>query len=70
MYDDLVHMVGPSSTYTGIAMLQMARYGSLFASTQFENGDRGSVFNLDITYDPLLGNCFFRPVFQARSEPG
>jgi hypothetical protein len=52
MYDDLVHMIGPSTTYTGIAMLQMARYGSLFASTQFENGDKGSVMNLDITYDP------------------
>ncbi len=53
MYDDLVHMIGPHTTYTGIAMLQMARYGSMFASTQFENGDKGSVFNLDITYDPV-----------------
>ena len=32
MYDDLVHLIGPSPTYTGTAMLQMARYGSVFAS--------------------------------------
>jgi len=56
MYDDLVHMIGPSSTYTGIAMLQMARYGPLFTSTQFENGGNGSVMNLDITYDPTSGS--------------
>ena len=53
MYDDLVHMIGPSSTYSGLAMLQMARYGALFMETQFEDGDKGAVFNLDITYDPV-----------------
>ncbi|NIP96162.1 MAG: hypothetical protein GWO24_23075, partial [Akkermansiaceae bacterium] len=53
MYDDLVHMIGPVSTYTGIAMLQMARYGTVFMASQFEDGDKGAVFNLDITYDPV-----------------
>lgn len=56
MYDDLVHMIGPTSTYTGIAMLQMARYGPVFTSSQFENGGNGSVMNLDITYDPTSGS--------------
>lgn len=56
MYDDLVHVIGPSPTYTGIAMLQMARYGALFMESQFENGDKGGVFNLDITYDPVTSH--------------
>ena len=52
MYDDLVHAIGPSPTYTGTAMLLMARYGSLFASSQFDNGGNGSVYSPAATYDP------------------
>ena len=52
MYDDLVHVIGPSPTYTGRALLIMAGYGSVFTSSQFENGERGSVYSPAATYDP------------------
>ncbi len=52
MYDDLVHVIGPSSTYTGTALLLMASYGSVFTSSQFDNGGNGSVYSPAATYDP------------------
>ena len=52
MYDDLVHAIGPSSTYTGTALLLMASYGSVFTSSQFDNGGHGSVYSPAATYDP------------------
>jgi hypothetical protein len=53
MYDELIHLVGPSSTYTGTSQMLMAGYGGLFTGSQFSNDSNGSVFNLDITYDPV-----------------
>lgn len=53
MYDELIYLVGPSSTYTGTSQMLMAGYGGHFAETQFDNGGKGTVFNLDITYDPV-----------------
>jgi hypothetical protein len=52
MYDELVYLVGPSRTYTGTSQMLMAGYGGHFTESQFENGGDGTVFNLDITYDP------------------
>lgn len=52
MYDELIYLVGPTSTYTGTSQVLMAGYGGHFAETQFANGGMGTVFNLDITYDP------------------
>ncbi|MFT5409231.1 MAG: hypothetical protein ACI9NC_001952, partial [Verrucomicrobiales bacterium] len=52
MYDELIYLVGLGSTYSGTSQMLMAGYGGLFAETQFDNGGNGTVFNLDITYDP------------------
>lgn len=52
MYDELVYLVGPNRSYTGTSQMLMASYGGHFAETQFEDGGEGTVFNLDITYDP------------------
>ncbi len=52
MFDDLGYVVSPTPTHTGTALFSMARYGRVFTNSQFENGDQGSVFNLEITYDP------------------
>ena len=52
MFDDLGYFISPTGTHTGPALLSMARYGRLFTNTQFEDGHLGSVFNLEITYDP------------------
>ncbi len=52
MFDDLGYIVSPTSTHTSTALFSMARYGRVFTNSQFEDGDLGSVFNLEITYDP------------------
>ena len=52
MFDDLGYIVSPTRTHTGTALFSMARYGRVFTNSQFEDGDKGSVFNLEITYDP------------------
>lgn len=49
-YDDLIYFIAPNGTHTGTAILQMAGYGGEFVSSQF--GGDGTVFNLDITYEP------------------
>ena len=47
---DLVYFIAPVSTYNGTALLQMSGYGGAFLDSQF-SGD-GTVFNLDVTYEP------------------
>ncbi len=49
-YDDLVYFVAPASQHTGTAILQMAGYEGTFVESQYN--EDGTVFNLDITYDP------------------
>ena len=56
MFDDLGYIVSPTRTHTGSALFSMARYGRTFTNTQFENGGEGSVFNLEITYDPTTAS--------------
>lgn len=52
MYDDLTFFISPRSIHNGTALLQLARYGSVFVESQFSGGDRGGVFDLDIPYGP------------------
>lgn len=49
-FDDLCYLISPFSAHTGTAILQMAGYGGDFVSSQFD--EEGTLFNLDITYDP------------------
>ncbi|MEZ5323477.1 MAG: hypothetical protein R3F19_00200 [Verrucomicrobiales bacterium] len=53
MYDD-PHLPGATHhrAHTGTSIMMMAGYGSVFMESQFEDGDKGAVFNYDITYDP------------------
>lgn len=48
--DDLAYLVGPTTTYTGTAILQLHSYGGDFPDDQF--GAEGSIFNFDGTYEP------------------
>lgn len=48
--DDLAYLVGPTTTYTGHALLQLNGYNGDFADDTF--GTEGSVFNFDGTYEP------------------
>ena len=48
--DDLAHLVGPTTTYSGTCILQLNGYNAAFARDQFDT--EGSVFNFDGTYEP------------------
>lgn len=49
-YHDLCTFISPRTAHTGTALLQLAGYGSGFIEEQY--GAEGSVFNMDITYEP------------------
>jgi len=50
--DDLCYLIAPNTVHTGTAILQMASYGGLWVDSQFED-IQGTVYNWDITYDPI-----------------
>ena len=52
MYDDLVRIIPARSDLTGPALLIMAKYGKVFLDSQYENGNNGSVFKLELIYSP------------------
>ncbi len=49
-YSDLCYFISPRTVHTGTAILQLAGYGSTFVGEQYDQ--TGSVFNLDVTYEP------------------
>ena len=49
-YHDLCYFISPRTVHTGTAILQLAGYGSGFVEEQY--GEAGSVFNMDIIYEP------------------
>jgi Lamin Tail Domain/CotH kinase protein len=49
-YSDLCYFIAPRTVHTGTAILQLAGYGGGFVEEQY--GEDGSVFNMDITYEP------------------
>ena len=49
-YSDLCYFIAPRTIHTGTAILQLAGYGSRFIDEQY-NQD-GTVFNMDVTYEP------------------
>jgi len=53
MYDDLIHFIGPRGDQIGAGIMVMAKYEDVFLETQWPNGDKGTAFNLDLTYYPI-----------------
>ena len=49
-YHDLCYFIAPRTVHTGTAILQLAGYGSGFVEEQY--GEAGTVFNMDVTYEP------------------
>lgn len=49
-YHDLIKVITPQSTHTGSAELQLARYGSDFLDSQYENGDEGNIYEFELVY--------------------
>jgi hypothetical protein len=52
-YDDLVKVHSPRPQYTSAAALQLARYGDLMLSSQFEDGQDGVHFEYELVYFPF-----------------
>ena len=51
-YEDIIHLLAPRSAQNGSALLQMARFGTTFLDSRYENGSDGTVFELELTYYP------------------
>lgn len=49
-YHDLCYFIAPRTVHTGTAILQLAGYGNGFIEEQY--GEAGTVFNMDVTYEP------------------
>lgn len=49
-YSDLCYFIAPRTVHTGTAILQLAGYGSGFIEEQYN--EPGTVFNMDVTYEP------------------
>ena len=50
MYDDIVFVDAPRSANTGMALLKMARYSSVYLDSQFEDGSDGTIFKYELIY--------------------
>ncbi len=49
-YHDLIKVITPQATHTGGAELQLARYGSDYLDSQYENGDAGNMYEYELVY--------------------
>lgn len=58
--DDLCYFIAPNTGHTGTAILQLASYGGLWTDSQFEDTP-GTVYNWDITYDPITTSVANNP---------
>ncbi len=53
MYDDLVHVIAPRPQDSTTGLMMMAKYGDVFLDSQYENGNDGDLFKLELIYFPL-----------------
>ncbi|MES2657625.1 MAG: lamin tail domain-containing protein [Verrucomicrobiota bacterium] len=54
--NDLVKVIAPDPAHTSSAILQMARFGSEFLDTQFDNGADGTVYEYELIYYPTTAD--------------
>lgn len=52
MYDDLAHVIAPRSAQDGGCILMMAKYTDVFLESQFEDGDDGNLYKIELIYYP------------------
>ncbi|MCA9246007.1 MAG: lamin tail domain-containing protein [Planctomycetales bacterium] len=51
LYDDIAYLVSPVANHTGMFLINLSRFEDVFLEEQFENGDDGTIFELDdVTY--------------------
>ncbi len=53
MYDDLVHVIAPRAQDNSTGLMMMAKYGDVFLDSQYQNGNNGDLFKLELIYYPL-----------------
>lgn len=51
-FNDLAYVISPNPIHTSAAVLQMARFGSVFLEDQFEDGSDGTVYEYELVYYP------------------
>ncbi len=51
-FNDLCQVIAPLPQHTSPAALQLARFGSVFLDSQFENGADGTVYEYELIYYP------------------
>ena len=56
-FNDLCKVMAPDPAHTSTAILQMARFGSEFLDTQFENGADGTVYEYELIYYPTTADA-------------
>lgn len=55
-FNDLCYVISPDPRHTSAAILQMARFGSAFLDSQFEDGGDGTVFEYELIYFPTMAD--------------
>ncbi|MES2476368.1 MAG: lamin tail domain-containing protein [Verrucomicrobiota bacterium] len=56
-YNDLIKVIAPDPAHTSTAILQLARFGSEFLDSQFENGADGTVYEYELIYYPTTADA-------------
>lgn len=69
-FNDLAYVVSPDPVHTSAAILQMARFGSVFLDDQFENGGNGTVYEYELIYYPTTTDAGGYKVSQPDSVIG
>ncbi|MES2438299.1 MAG: lamin tail domain-containing protein [Verrucomicrobiota bacterium] len=54
--NDLVKVIAPDPAHTSTAILQMARFGSVFLDSQFDSGADGTVYEYELIYYPTTAD--------------
>lgn len=51
-HNDLCYVISPNPVHTSAAILQLARFNSVFLGDQFEDGEDGTVYEYELIYYP------------------
>lgn len=56
-HNDLCYVISPNPTHTSAAILQLARFNSVFLEDQFDNGGDGTVYEYELIYYPTTADA-------------
>ncbi len=55
--NDLVKVIAPDPAHTSTAILQMARFGTVYLDSQFDSGADGTVYEYELVYYPTTADA-------------